>query len=544
VGQQIGAERAIRVTRDGADDYDPSFSPDGLRIAFRSERETGGVWVVPVHGGDLQKIVSYGRRPRFSPDGKWIAYYTGSGNPGFVAPGSAKLYIVPSAGGSPRELCADFAAAAFPVWAPDSKHILFMGNRDPNLFFEPTANLLPANMALDWWVTPIDGGPAVAAGVVPALRAAGFSSLSQVPNAWMADGGVFISAKLADGTNLWRVPVSTKDWKLSGVPRRLTFGAGMDLQPVPGPGNQLIFSSLQETINIWGLSAEPNHARPAGELQRLTWDAVQHASPAVSMDGKQVAFTSQRPSGYPDVWLLDLITRRQVAITDTPAPDFAPFFSLDGTKLAYAAIEGRTRVAYTVDIRGGSPRKVREGCNSVTWSSDGERLLCRETPGQVSILHLASGRRTGLVDQSTYSIFNPIYSPDDRWFCFNATTANRSRIFVAPVLSEKPVAESEWIPITDDRWSDKPRWSPDGNMLYFISERDGFRCIWAHRLDPVRKYPLGGPVGVFHAHESRRSLMNVHWGNLTVSVALDKIVFNMSERTGNIWLAKLEPGSR
>jgi len=105
---------------------------------------------------------------------------------------------------------------------------------------------------------------------------------------------------------------------------------------------------------------------------------------------------------------------------------------------------------------------------------------------------------------------------------------------------EPPAAAAdEWISITEgDSWEDKPRWSPDGNLLYFTSERDGFRCIWARRLDPSTKRPRGAPFAVFHSHTARLNLMNVGLGPLELAVARDKLVFNMAERTGNIWMAK------
>ncbi len=124
-------------------------------------------------------------------------------------------------------------------------------------------------------------------------------------------------------------------------------------------------------------------------------------------------------------------------------------------------------------------------------------------------------------------------------FRFSTTEPGRSRIFVAPVRDKGAVPEQEWITIADTGWDDKPRWSPDGNTLYFVSQRDGFRCIWAQRLDS-RKRPLGAAIAVFHAHESKRFLSDIGPGDLSISVARDKIVFNMSERTGNLWVANLD----
>jgi eukaryotic-like serine/threonine-protein kinase len=95
---------------------------------------------------------------------------------------------------------------------------------------------------------------------------------------------------------------------------------------------------------------------------------------------------------------------------------------------------------------------------------------------------------------------------------------------------------SEWIPITAGELSDdKPRWSPDGNLMYFTSNRDGFMCIWAQRLQHDTKRPVGAPFDVYHFHTSRRSLANVGLGPLETSVARSALVFNLGEVTGNIW---------
>ena len=75
--QRTAGGRPIRLTDDPADDREPDFSPDGSLIVFRSNRAGGGVYVMPTSGGDARLVAEKGRRPRFSPDGRRVAYWTG-----------------------------------------------------------------------------------------------------------------------------------------------------------------------------------------------------------------------------------------------------------------------------------------------------------------------------------------------------------------------------------------------------------------------------------------------------------------------------------
>src|SRR4030095_1739056 len=104
----------LRITSDGADGVEPSFSPDGSRIVF-SRRDKGLYTVAPM-GGDPKQILaeSWPRTPRFSPDGRWIAYWTGfpasviaGGIPGALG----SIAIVSAEGGASREIASGLASA-------------------------------------------------------------------------------------------------------------------------------------------------------------------------------------------------------------------------------------------------------------------------------------------------------------------------------------------------------------------------------------------------------------------------------------------------
>jgi len=529
--QPVGGSGGVRLTQGGVDSYAPAFSPDGRTVAFRSERAGGGIYTVSARGGEARLVAPYGRRPRFSPDGKWIAYWvgteTGDNTGAFMVPGAGKTYVVSATGGTPREIQPAFAAAGYPTWAPDSRHILFLGNRYPNEYHDAT---------MDWWVTDLDSGEVVGTGACAAFKEMRFASPSQAPEAWTVDGtGVLTSATLADTRNIWRVPISLTNWKITGEPQRLTFGTSMDVQASMA-GNHLVFASLSAQLDLWSLPADTDRAEPTGSIQRLTDDAFAHTYPAVSPDGSKVAFCLQR-SGNRDIWIKDLRTAQEKQVSLPPGPSFNPNFSPDGETLAYRTSEKGTSVGYAVSLAaGGTQQAVCEDCSDYGWSSDAKRLaLVGKTPARISLLDVATKQRIALLEHPRYRLWNPRFSPDDRWVAFNATEPGRSRILVAPVLDLGAIPEQEWVTIADTGWDDKPRWSPDGNTLYFVSERDGFRCIWAQRLDS-RKRPLGAATAVFHAHTRKLSLSDVGPGDLAISVARDKIVFNMSERAGNLWL--------
>ncbi|MBI3695761.1 MAG: PD40 domain-containing protein, partial [Acidobacteria bacterium] len=513
---QIGGGDSIRLTRHKADDYAPDFSPDGTKIVFRSDRDGGGIYVISTLGAEERKIAEEGRQPRFSPDGKWIAYSVWPVNRLGTRAGSGKTYIVDSQGGPPRQLQPDFAAAIWPTWAPDGKHLLFFG----------TKTALAAETS-GWWVTPLDGGAAVQVVGPPGQEK---SPARWEPFAWWRDRILFVGMDAKP--NIKEVPISARTWKMAGTPHQLTFGTTREESPSVSSDGRMVFASVVHNLDVYSLPVNANQGKPTGGLQRLTKDLSDDYAASVSADGKKLAFQSTR-SGTVAIWTKDLETgQEKLLINATKYPVIRP----DGAAVAW---NGDGKTIMIVPFAGGTIREMCADCGTpVGWSSDGKKILFTDYSKQSSIgvLDVASGQKIEYLKHSKYSLFPRSFSPDSRWVGFSAEVGDgRQALMIAPFRPGDPPAEKEWIAITDGSTRDSmPRWSPDGNLLYFLSDRDGFRCILAQRLDPVTKRRMGAPFGVLHLHGAALSM-----GGYYLWAANDKLVFYLRERTGNIWMSQL-----
>jgi Tol biopolymer transport system component len=218
----------------------------------------------------------------------------------------------------------------------------------------------------------------------------------------------------------------------------------------------------------------------------------------------------------------------------------------DGTKVAYTVGVAASGPLFSDGLRRRKATKLLDLAGGVTifgWSADGKRIVYWDgSPTRFSVFDLETRQTSVLISHPAHDIHGAELSPDGNWVVFHLPRPGSEPLKIAPVREGKAAGEAEWITVTAAAGLNRrPWWSPDGNLLYFLSTRDGYGCIWAQRLDPSTKRPRGEPIAVYHFHEIRRSpdILAAAW--FGPAVGRGRIVFALGEQTGNIWLA--EPAS-
>jgi serine/threonine protein kinase/Tol biopolymer transport system component len=410
---QRGADgNPINLTADSpADDIQPAFSPDGQQIAFRSEREGGGIFLMGATGESVRRLTDFGFNPAWSPDGREIAVATEGAFDPTARFSFSQIFRIDVATGARRPLTVPDGVQ--PSWSPHGLRIAFWGLAQPG-----------ARRAI--WTIPQDGGTPV-----PVVDDA-FYNWSPV---WSPDGGFLYFASNRGGSmNLWRVAIDEGSGRVLGDPQPITTSSEWSALPsLSRDGSRLVFATnsgrsfvervpfdpetgrvdgppsliYQGARSIRSCAVSPDGAwlvlwasspeedllliHPDGsDLRQLTDDLERDRTPRWSPDGRRILFASNRSGKY-EAWAIRPDGSGLTQLTRLPdRPVLYPFWSPDGKSLGVHYVDHGTAL---LDLQAphSQPRMLPEveGGHTfagVDWSEDGRFLvgmLLRQDEGRV-----------------------------------------------------------------------------------------------------------------------------------------------------------------
>ena len=347
---RVGGGRAINLTSSQMDDSQPAFSPDGEQIAFRSERDGGGIFVMGATGESVRRITSAGYDPRWSRDGKQIAYGTEPVNDPYSRAVRSQLWIVDVGSGQTTKLLDGDGVQ--PVWSPGGKRIAYWANTGGQR---------------DIWTIAPSGGEAVAVTT---------DAFTDWAPEWSPDGKwLYFVSDRGGSPNLWRVPIDESAGKPTGPAEVVTNG----VRPIASArfardGARMVLGATDRSFDLSLYDFDPANA------DRLALKSSVH-SPSLgwcipSRDASWLACTSR--SSQEDIVLMRADGSETRRLTDDQAKDRIPSWSPDDKSIAFMSTRSGRWQLWTIAADGSGLRQLSDVANEIAWgvwSPDGKRVL-------------------------------------------------------------------------------------------------------------------------------------------------------------------------
>jgi serine/threonine protein kinase len=548
----------VQVTTDPAHDWQPDWSPNQNRIAFRSERDGGGVFVALSTGGPATQITQFGYEPQWAPDGSRILFTGSKAVRGGV-------YTIALDEAKPRPVDVSRLPILHEGLTSLNTLVGWHSNSKEALFFSVRGDGDVALTAVDVTTGQIKSA-SVANEVREDFRRLPLRPALETQKLVCAPDGsaVFFLALSQEIRSVWKVDVNPRTFRVTGGPHRVTMVESGSVA-VSRDGRRLAFDAADRRTRVYLYPLDPSGRQVINPPRALTSEPESAFRPDLSRDGKMLLFTAERPGAASHVHYLrykEVPNGREQRLLSADLThgingyrDFR--FSPDGLQFAfrYVLTSNPTRRAeesiWLFDLRTGQQKPLTSpvGAYDVPfgWSADGLSVIAasgRYRPGMAIALVPLSGAPKAettpkiVTDSAEFGLWNASMSPKGRWICFNATKAGRSKIVVVDV--ENSDENSEWIEITDGTFlDDKPRWSLDGRLLYFVSDRGGLLNVWAVGVDPATGARDGDPFQVTHFQGPGLQLPSLE--GLEIGVGGGALSIPVANPSGGIWVLENAP---
>jgi tricorn protease len=482
----------------------PHVASDG-RIAFSYHED---IWTADADGSNARRLtanIANDLAPRFSPDGRWIAFTSNRA-------GNNDVYVIPSEGGEARQLTYFSGDDQALYWIPDGKSILVSSSRGPGAFGSPLyrlpldgspeepvrmpsarlgmlkqdGSLIAFNRTLPStavWRKGFRGNSAaglvvqdVKTGDLVELTNANVRDYQQHVNdvypMWGADGMIYFASE-RDGTyNVWRIASN------GGSPQQVTrFKDGGVFYPSISPdGKRIIF---QHDFDLWTLDV------PDGSPRRVTIPlAFDHKDNDLALltttnlaDGFSPSPTGDRVAvdfhGNIEIVPSEAGVGERMPVATTPWREQNEEFSPDGKKIAYVSDESGDQEVWVMELASGTRRRLTSQPSEkggIVWAPNSQRLAYTGANRIWEVdLDAAPPQPRELASNPAGGFSSAQYSADGSWLVYSRRDDDQNaEIYLYDIASKK-----EHNVTRSPNSETSAALTPDGKTVIFTSNRDG-----------------------------------------------------------------------
>jgi Tol biopolymer transport system component len=381
----------------------------------------------------------------------------------------------------------------------------------------------------------------------------GLAGLSPGRFVWARSGHyVYFEARAGDTDNIWRIGVDPQTERWIKGPERLTTGAGQDTDvALSRDGTRLLFTTRSTRTRLWAFPFNAASGQITGEPRPITAGSTGEVDFDACTDGSKLAYRAIRAGRF-ELWERSLAEGRERLLLSSADWRFSkPRWSPDGTKLAYSrrGTSANSAAAVAILNTDGSGEQLVTKPDDVEllawdWSKDGSTILgaCRFSRSErygACLVPVSGPSQAGgpfirtVASDPIRNLFNQRFSPDERWLSFLAhdpKDLSTSTVYVSPATGGR------WTAITEGTWfDDKPRWGPDGRVLYFVSNRTGVFNVWGRRFDPSTGTPVGEAFQVT-SFGSAQFMLTSRTAQMDIGVTATHLLLPVSESRGEVWM--------
>jgi serine/threonine-protein kinase len=473
-----------------------ALSPDGRTLAFVGDPAAQKLWVRSLDATRARLLpgTENATNPFFSPDGKWVGFYSSGlvrrvhldrGEPQGIA--NTNRMRGASWGEDGRIVFAAFSGGLMIV---DT-----LGTRP-----QPLTAVAAGSDDVHRWPDVLPGGQGVVFTVMTARdewRIAAVPMSGGAPRVLAEDGGYprYVGGHLvfARAGTLMAAPFDARRLRLEATPvpvledlRMVTKGSGYAHYAVSATGS---------LVYVPGYPRPPARALVwvdrKGSLTPLS-DRKPYGSPRVSPDGRRILAVIEGERD--DLWTYD-VARDTWARLTFDGENTSGVWSPDGQQVAFASNRNGPWQVFVMSADGGAARQITTGAEwryPNSFSPDGKRVACmQQSDDKVEVVITSVDGSAPLQRLGTAAHFEaaPVFSPDGRWIAHLADAGDGYRVFVADARG----SGRRWAVSADE--GSEPAWSRNGREIFY---RKG-NTFYAVAVQPGPEFRAGRPRLMFDA---------------------------------------------